>query len=65
MMMVVAHAIFEAGWRSRRLNAPEHAFRDQNTEGVVDRLKRDRTDLCPHRCRYRVGGDMRLTRDRS
>ena len=63
-MMVVAHAIFEAGGRPGRLNAPEDAFGNEDAERVVDRLERDGANLCPHDRGDRVGRDMRLTRHR-
>jgi hypothetical protein len=65
MMMVIAYAIFEAGRGSGRLNAPQHAFGNQQAEGVVDRLERDRADLGPDGFSHGVGRDVRLPCHRS
>ena len=62
MMVVVAHAIFEAGRGSGRLNAPQHAFGHQQAEGVVDRLQRNGADLGPDGFSHGVGRDVRLSR---
>ena len=64
MVVVVADPILEAGGRSGRLYAPDQPLGDQDAEGVVDRLERDRPDLGPHGLGHRVGGDVRPTRDR-
>ena len=64
-MMVVAHAIFEAGWESGRLNASQDAFGNQEAERVVDGLERDRANLCSDDLGDCVGRDMRLTRHRA
>jgi hypothetical protein len=45
------------------LNASDEAFADQHAEGVVYRLERDGTDLCPGDLGHPVGGDVRVTRD--
>jgi hypothetical protein len=60
MVMVVADARFEAGRGTGRLNAPDDAFANQDAQGVVHRLKRDRANLRSHRVGYAIGGDMRL-----
>jgi hypothetical protein len=64
MVMVVADAILEASRRSRWLNAADQTFGDEDAEGVVHRLKRDRPDLGPDSCSHRVGRDVGLTRYR-
>lgn len=63
MVVVVPDSSFESGWRARRLNAPDESFGDQNAEGVIDRLERDRTDLSSDRFGHRIGCDVRLSRD--
>jgi len=63
MMVVVADAILEAGWRADRLDTPEQPFLGQQAEGVVDRLEGDGADLGPHHFRHAVGGDVGLTSD--
>ena len=65
MMMVVADASFEAGRRTRWLNATENALAHQQAERVVDRLERDCTDLGPDNRSYDVRCGMRMGRDRS
>ena len=45
MVVVVTDAVLVAGSRPGRLDAPEQALVDQNAEGVVDALTRDRTNL--------------------
>jgi hypothetical protein len=64
MVMVVADAILEAGWRSRGLNTPDQTFGDENAQGVVDGLERDCTNLRPDGLRHGVGRDVRLPRYR-
>jgi hypothetical protein len=64
MMVVVTDAIFEASRRAGRLNAPEKAFGDQHSEGVVHGLKRDGADLGPDDLGHLVGRDVGLPRDR-
>lgn len=63
MVVIVAHTGFEAGGRTRGLNAPDEALRDEDTERVVDRLQRDRTDPRSHCLGNGIGGDVRLSRD--
>jgi hypothetical protein len=63
MMMIVADPILEPRGRSSGLNAPDEAFGDQHGQGVVHRLKRDRTDLDPDELGDAVGGDVGLTCD--
>src|SRR5262245_46573767 len=65
MMVVVADAILEPRRRSGGLNAPDESFGDQDAECVVHRLKRDGPDLGPHDLSHQVGGDVRLSGDRT
>jgi hypothetical protein len=46
------------------LNAPDEAFGNQDAQGVVHRLQRDRPDLAPDNIGYAVGRDVGLTCDR-
>jgi hypothetical protein len=62
MVVVVADAILETSRGTGRLNAPDEPLGDQDTQRVVDRLKRDGADLSPDDLRDRVGRDVRLTR---
>ena len=62
-MVVVADAILESSRRPGGLNAADETFGDQNAEGVVHRLQRDRPDFAPDDVGYGVRGDVRLTRD--
>jgi hypothetical protein len=62
MVMVIAHPIFEARRRPRRLNAAEEAFGNQEGERVVHRLERYGADLGPHRLGHAIGCDVRLIR---
>jgi hypothetical protein len=64
MVVVVPDPGFEASRRTGWLNTPDDPFNDQDAEGVVHRLERDRTDLRPDGLGYAIRGDMRLTRDR-
>jgi hypothetical protein len=63
-MVVVADAGFEASRRPGRLNTPDEAFADQQTECVVHGLQGNGADLGPHGLRHAVGGDVGLTRHR-
>jgi hypothetical protein len=63
MVMVVTDTILESRRRSRRLNAPQKAFRYQDAERVVDRLHRDRADFGSHRIGHGIGGNVRFARD--
>ena len=58
MVVVVADAIFETSRRPGGLNAPDEAFGDQEAEGVVDRLERDRADLGPDDLSHAVGRNV-------
>ena len=61
MVVVVADPILVAGRRSGGLNTPDEAFGDQDAEGVVYRLERDRADLDPDERAHFVGRDVRAT----
>jgi len=63
MMVVVADAIFEAGWRADRLDSPKQPFLGQQAERVVNGLAGDGADLGPHHFGHAVGGDVGLTSD--
>jgi hypothetical protein len=63
MVVVVADTILEAGWRSRRLNASDQAFGNQNGKGVVHRLQRDGADLGADDLRDALSRDVRLIGD--
>ena len=65
MMVVVVDPVLEPGWRSGRLDAPDEPLPGQHAERVVHRLQRDGADFGSHRLRNRVGGDVRMTRDRA
>ena len=62
--MVVADAGFEAGRGTGRLDAPDDAFANQDAQGVVHRLQRDRANLRPHGFGHAIRGDMRRGRHR-
>jgi len=59
--MVVADTILVPSRRPRRLDTPKEAPCDEDAEGVVHRLMRDRPDLRSDELGHAVGGDVRLT----
>jgi hypothetical protein len=63
MMMVVADAVLEACRRPGWLYAPDETSGDQDREGVVYRLERDGSDICPDEFEDAVGGDVWLCSD--
>jgi hypothetical protein len=65
MVMVVTDSIFETRRRSRRLNAADQAFGDQDAERVVHRLQRDRADLGAHCVSHSVCRDVGFARHRA
>ena len=65
MVVVVADAIFEAGGRSVRLEAPDEALGDQKREGVVHGLERNGPDLVTDDVGNPIGGDVRVLPDRA
>ena len=65
MVVVVPDPSLEASRRAGWLNAPDDPFTDQDAEGVVHRLERDRTDLRSDGLGHAIRGDMRLTRYRA
>jgi hypothetical protein len=65
MVVVVPDTILEARRRPGGLNAPYEPFGDEDTEGVVHRLKRDGADLGPDDVCHGVGRDVGLARYRA
>jgi hypothetical protein len=65
MVVVVADAILEPSRRSRRLNASDQAFGNQNAKRVVHRLQRDGADLGADDVSDALSRDVRLTGDRA
>jgi hypothetical protein len=63
MVMVVADPILETRRRSRRLNPPDDALREQEGQRVVDGLEGDRANVGANRLDDGVCGDMRMTGD--
>jgi hypothetical protein len=63
MVMVVADAIFESRGGSCGLDAAEEPMVDEQREGVVDRLERNRTDIRADPFGHAIRGDVRLTGD--
>jgi hypothetical protein len=64
MMVIVVDAILEARRRPGGLNTPDETFADQDSQGVVHGLQRDRTDLASDDLGNGVRRDVRLPRDR-
>jgi hypothetical protein len=64
MVVVVADAGLETRRRAGGLDPPDEAFRDKQTERVVDRLLRDRSDLGPDDLGHAIDGCVRVARDR-
>jgi hypothetical protein len=60
-MVVVADPILEARGRAGGLDAPDQPFGDENGEGIVDGLERDRPDLRSHDVGDGVSRDVRLS----
>jgi hypothetical protein len=60
-MVVVTDPILEPSRRSGGLYASDQALGDQHTEGIVDRLQRDGTDLGPDHFGHGISRDVRLT----
>jgi len=60
MVMVVADTVFEAGGRSRRLDAADQTLRHEQSERVVHRLQGDRANLRANDVGHGIGGDVRL-----
>jgi len=65
MVVVVAHAIFEARGRAGGLNAADETFDHQDAKSVVHRLERDGPDVGPDDLGHTVRRDMGLSRDRA
>lgn len=63
VVVVVAHAIFEACGRAGRLNASNQALGHQHAKCVVHRLKRDGTDLGAHDLGHAVRRNVGLMGD--
>ena len=64
MVMVVADSILEASRRPGGLDAPDESLGDQQAQGVVHRLERDRPDPGPDGLSHALGRDVRLAGDR-
>jgi hypothetical protein len=60
MVMVIADTILETRRRARRLYASDELLGDENVEGIVDRLQRDRADLTANHHGYPIGRDVWL-----
>jgi hypothetical protein len=65
VVVIVADPILEASRRSSGLNAPDQSLGDKETQGVVNRLQGDGTDLDPDDLGHGVGRDVGLTGDRT
>lgn len=60
MVMVVADPVLEARRRACRLDAPDELLANENVEGIVDRLQRDRSYFTANRLGYPISRDVWL-----
>lgn len=59
VMVIVADSILEPSGRASGLDSPDETLVGEGTEGVIDRLPRDRTDLVAHDFSELLGRGMR------